>query len=926
MLSTDEIRQIYLDFFQEKGHTLVESASLVPVNDNSLLFTNAGMVPFKDLLLGVEKRSYTRAVSSQRCIRAGGKHNDLDNVGYTARHHTFFEMLGNFSFGDYFKEEAISYAWELLTERYKINPDKLWITVHVDDDESEQIWIKKIGVDPSRISRLDDEENFWTMGETGPCGPCSEIYYDHGEHLEGDPPKLGNDPGDRYIEIWNLVFTQFDKDVKGNFSPLPNPCVDTGMGLERMAAVLQNEHNNYDTDILKTLVEGAAELTQNKDLKDPSLRVIADHLRASSFLIADGVVPSNEGRGYVLRRIIRRALRHSHKLGMNEAPLSKLYSLLENLMGKEYPVLIKNSEIIKANLTREENQFSLTLEQGMQLLESVVEDLPGHEISGEIVFKLYDTFGFPVDMTADFAREKGLTIDIDLYESLMKEQKERARSSSNFNSLVPEALNIEESTEFIGYKESSSETGILKIITSSKQECLEEGQEGILILKKTPFYAESGGQVGDKGKITSGLNIFEVIDTQKQGDIFLHLGTVKSGIFQEKDHVLAEIDQTHRDRVTNNHSATHLLHSALRETLGTHVEQKGSLVDEYKLRFDFSHNGPVDEKEMSKIEDLVQDEIYRDSEPITELMSFDEAVDKGALAFFGEKYGQEVRVVNIGDGFSIELCGGTHVNSTSDISLMKVVSETGVSAGVRRIEAVTGDGAIFLLDELHNQYSSVCAELLVDEVILKNGEKAFETIQFLENELRILSKLLNCHNDQIYKKVLQLKEENSNLKNHINDKSQDYKEFVSTKEALEDLLATNRSLKEENEKIQSRDIGESVEGSIDKSISVEGFNLILETFENVDSKGLREIADRLRGKVPNSIIALVSVYEEKFPVIVACSKGVDIDAREVMKHLINQLGGSGGGRKDFAQGGFDSIENIDIALNTIADLIVSLSD
>ena len=926
MQTTDEIRQLYLDFFQEKGHTLVESASLVPFNDNTLLFTNAGMVPFKDLLLGVEKRSYTRAVSSQRCIRAGGKHNDLDNVGYTARHHTFFEMLGNFSFGDYFKEEAISYAWELLTERYKVPPEKLWITVHEDDDESEEIWIKKIGLDPSRVSRLDDEENFWTMGETGPCGPCSEIYYDHGDHLEGDPPRLGNDPGDRYIEIWNLVFTQFDRDQDGNLSPLPNPCVDTGMGLERMAAVLQNEHNNYDTDIFKKLVRGASDLTKIKDLTNPSLRVIADHLRSSSFLIADGVVPSNEGRGYVLRRIIRRALRHAYKLEMSEPPLSKLAPLLEEVMGEEYPVLKKNSEIIKANLSQEENQFSSTLEQGMHLLESAVEELSGTEIRGDIIFKLYDTYGFPVDMTADFARERGLTIDTDLYQSLMDEQKERARSSSNFISLVPESLNIEGSTEFIGYEHYSSSSSIIKIISSSKEGSLQENQEGIVILKKTPFYAESGGQVGDKGNIVSGTNVFEVNDTQKRGDHFLHIGIVKSGTFNEDDSVVAEVDKTYRKRVTNNHSATHLLHSALRETLGTHVEQKGSLVDEYKLRFDFSHKGPISNDEMFKIEDIVQEEIFKDTKPSTELMSFDQAKKTGALAFFGEKYGEEVRVVNIGNGFSIELCGGTHVETTSDIGLLKVVSETGVSAGVRRVEAVTGDGAIFLLDELESQYSSICSELLVDGLIEKNGSKAYEMIQFFEGEINLIAKLLNCHNDQTLKRITQLKEENKNLRNKLDSENSDFEEFDSAEEAVKNLLKTNKELKEQTVKVQSKDLGASVDDLIEKSLNVEGFSLVLASFEEIDSKGLREIADRIRSKVSNSIVALISVAEDKAPIIVACSAEVEIDAREVIKHLINQLGGSGGGRPDFAQGGIENTDDIEIALNSVADLIVSLNN
>ena len=650
-LSTNEIRKIYLDFFQEKGHTLVESASLIPVNDPSLLFTNAGMVPFKDLLLGVEKRNYKRAVSSQRCIRAGGKHNDLDNVGYTARHHTLFEMLGNFSFGDYFKEEAIFFAWELLTERFQISPDKLWITVHENDDESEDIWIKKVGVDPSRVSRLDDEENFWTMGDTGPCGPCSEIYYDHGEHLEGEPPLLGNEPGDRFIEIWNLVFTQFDRDKDGSMNPLPNPCVDTGMGLERMAAVLQNEQNNFETDILKAIVSEAGKLTGSTDLNNPSLRVIADHLRAASFLIADGITPTNEGRGYVLRRIIRRALRHAHKLGMKEPILSKLVPVLEDKMGEAYPLLIKNSDIIKANLAQEEQQFSSTLEQGMQLLQSAVKTLEGNVISGELVFKLYDTYGFPVDMTADFAREKNLSIDIDQYDSLMEEQKERARSFSSFNSIIPESLNLEGKTDFLGYESNSISSSILEIIPSSDVNNdgeLSEDEEGMILLKETPFYAESGGQVGDKGLIKSNGSIFDVFDTQKKGDHFLHLGVVKSGTFKKKDPVEAEINQKYRDRVKSNHSATHLLHASLRTILGDHVEQKGSLVDDSRLRFDFAHNGSIEKENLDAIENLVNEEIAKDIESLTETLPIDEAIKKGAIAFFGDKYGDDVRVLNIG--------------------------------------------------------------------------------------------------------------------------------------------------------------------------------------------------------------------------------------------------------------------------------------
>ena len=712
-LTTNEIRNIFLDFFQENGHELVESSSLVPFNDPSLLFTNAGMVPFKDLLLGVEKRSYTRATSSQRCLRVGGKHNDLDNVGYTARHHTFFEMLGNFSFGDYFKEEAIAFAWELLTERYEIPAEKLWITVHKDDDESEQIWIEKIGVDPKRISRLDDDENFWTMGDTGPCGPCSEIYYDHGEQIEGEPPTMDSDPGDRFIEIWNLVFTQFDRSKDGTLSPLPNPCVDTGMGLERMAAVLQEEHNNYDIDLFKKLVGKAAELTSSKDLKNPSLRVIADHLRASSFLIADGIVPSNEGRGYVLRRIIRRALRHANKLGMKNTLLSSMVPILIEEMGDAHPLLIKESKIIQANLLQEEQQFSETLNQGITLLESEVEELDDKIIPGETVFKLYDTYGFPVDMTADFAREKGLEVDLVKYEELMLQQKDRARSSSSFSSVLPESISISGSTEFIGYEHTNSNTKIVELISSSKEtksKTLVEDEEGIVILDQTPFYAEAGGQIGDKGTISGSGFKFEVLDTQKIGDHHGHFGVVKEGKLKINSKVEAHIDEDFRGRIVPNHSATHLLQAALKKILGDHVEQKGSLVEDNRLRFDFAHSEQVSPEELVEIEDLVNLHIAKNTESVTKVMSLEEATKKGAIAFFGEKYGEEVRVLDLGEGFSVELCGGTHVNKTGEIGLMKIISESGISAGVRRIEAVTGIGATLLLQEVEQLVTSVCDE------------------------------------------------------------------------------------------------------------------------------------------------------------------------------------------------------------------------
>ena len=927
-LSTNEIRKIYLDFFQEKGHTLVESASLVPADDPSLLFTNAGMVPFKDLLLGIETRKYTRAVSAQRCIRAGGKHNDLDNVGYTARHHTLFEMLGNFSFGDYFKEEAISFAWELLTERYKISPEKLWITVHENDDESEEIWIQKVGVDPSRVSRLDDEENFWTMGETGPCGPCSEIYYDHGEHLQGDPPRLGNEPGDRFVEIWNLVFTQFDKDKDGNLNPLPNPCVDTGMGLERMAAVLQNEPNNFDTDILKGIVEEAGRLTNHDDLTNPSLRVIADHLRAASFLIADGIIPSNEGRGYVLRRIIRRALRHAYKLEMKDPILVDLVPALEERMGDAYPFLVKNSEIIKANLSKEEEQFSNTLEQGMQLLESEVKNLDGNEITGTVVFKLYDTYGFPVDMTADYAREKGLGIDLEEYNSLMLQQKKRARSSSNFTSLIPESLNIKGKTKFLGYESNVHSSKIVAIIPSegsNKHNQIRENQEGLIVLKETPFYAESGGQVGDTGYLKKEESIFEVHDTQKKGDIYLHLGIVKSGTFKKDETVEAEINISQRRRITNHHSGTHLLHASLRDVLGNHVEQKGSLVEESRLRFDFSHNAPIDKEELEKIEDLVKEEIIKNTEPKTEILPLKEALERGAMAFFGDKYGDEVRVVNIGDGFSIELCGGTHVNKTGEIGLFKVISESGVSAGVRRIEGITGDAANYLVSELEQNYLNICNELFAEMFDTREDLDGLSCIRFLENEILDFAKTLNCSSDQVLKKIKSIKDENKNLAEELNKKIQ-LETFNDPIKGLEFIKELNKSLKEDLKKVQTQEMGTSLKELLENSIQVEGYNLITSTFADIDSKEMREIADKVRNQTPKSIIVLISVSEDKAPTIVACAKEVDIDAREIMKHLINQLGGSGGGRPDFVQGGVENTEDLDIALASVADLIVSLNN
>jgi alanyl-tRNA synthetase len=929
-LTTNEIRNIYLEYFQENGHELVESASLIPHNDPSLLFTNAGMVPFKDLLLGVEKRGYTRATSSQRCLRVGGKHNDLDNVGYTARHHTFFEMLGNFSFGDYFKEEAIAFAWELLTERYDIPPEKLWITVHKDDDESEQIWIEKIGVDPGRISRLDDDENFWTMGDTGPCGPCSEIYYDHGDHIEGEPPTMDSDPGDRFIEIWNLVFTQFDRSKDGTLSPLPNPCVDTGMGLERMAAVLQEEHNNYNIDLFSKLVSKAGELTQVNDHENPSLRVIADHLRASSFLIADGIVPSNEGRGYVLRRIIRRALRHANKLDMKGTLLASMVPTLIEEMGDAHPLLKKESKIIEANLLQEEQQFSETLNQGMSLLKSEIEDLDGKFIPGETIFKLYDTFGFPVDMTADFARENGLEVDLVEYDELMLQQKERGRSSSSFNSVIPESLSIEGSTEFIGYEYKNANTKIVELISSTKEiksETLVEDEEGVVILEETPFYAESGGQIGDRGTISGKGFVFDVLDTQKIGDHHGHFGVVREGNLKIDTKVKAHIDESFREKIVPNHSATHLLQAALKKILGDHIEQKGSLVGENRLRFDFSHSEQVNSEQIVDIEDLVNLQIEKNSKSVTEVMTIEEATKKGAIAFFGEKYGEEVRVLDLGEGFSVELCGGTHVKTTGEIGLMKIVSESGISAGVRRIEAVTGIGATLLLQELEQNITSICDALLVDlQPINNKDQNNLDLIRDLQSQLNLLAKELNTSQDQILKRIIDMKESIASLENKLGSKSEIKPSSSNLIDAVKELKILSKSLEDRSKKKEREGISTSVSDLKEEFIEVEGYKLITKSFENTDSNSLRELADQLRNKETNTIVTLISVSGDKIPLIVACSKEVEIDAREIMKHLVNQLGGSGGGRPDFAQGGADSSEDLELALDSVADLVVSLTN
>ena len=866
-MKAKQVRKTYIDYFRSKGHELVDSDSLVPQNDPSLLFTNAGMVPFKDVLLGVEKRPYTRAVSSQRCLRVGGKHNDLENVGYTARHHTFFEMLGNFSFGDYFKKEAIAFAWELLTENYSIPAEKLWITVFKDDDESETIWREDIGVPAERISRLDEEDNFWTMGDTGPCGPCSEIYYDHGPEIEGSPPAIGSDPGDRFIEIWNLVFAQFDRSQDGSLNPLPSPCVDTGLGLERMAAVLQGKHSNFETDLFTPLIKDAAKICGTKDLNNPSLKVISDHLRASAFLVADGVSASNEGRGYVLRRIIRRALRHADKLGAEKPVMSSMVPTLVKQMSDAYPILKKNSALIQANILQEEEQFASTLVQGMSLLKEEVKNLKGKTISGELIFKLYDTYGFPPDMTADFARENNLKVDLEGYEKSMNKQKERGREASAFSSVLPESLNLKGSTDFVGYEKDEVKTKILELVSLSDgktQEDIKKNEETLVILDKTPFYAESGGQVGDSGALIGDKFEFQVTDTQKIGDHVGHIGALAKGSVSKGDGVLARINKQARNQTALNHSATHLLNSALRTVLGDHVEQRGSLVNEEKLRFDFVHQKQVTKGEIKEIEVIVNSEIRANSKATTETMPIKEAEKKGALAFFGDKYGEEVRVLSMGGDFSVELCGGTHVQRTGDIGYFKIITETSISAGVRRIEALTGEAAVNLSQDSHDN---------LDSLALK----------------------LNTSSEEVRDKISQ-------------------------------LIDSNKTLKQELDKLRSSSLSATASDMSLESEEIAGLKVIAKKMEGLDSSVLRETADKLRNKEKNSLIVLISIFEDKVPLVIATHKELDqIDARDVMNYLVNLLGGSGGGRSDFAQGGIEKVEDIEIALASLSEFLVSLN-
>ena len=853
-MNSSEVRKTFLDFFKEKNHELVKSSPLIPQNDSTLLFTNAGMIQFKDVFLGAEKTPFKRATSSQKCIRAGGKHNDLENVGYTLRHHTFFEMLGNFSFGDYFKEDAIKFAWELLTERYELPQEKLWITVHIDDDESEDIWLNKIGVPKERVNRLD-EDNFWSMGDTGPCGPCSEIFYDHGSDFLGDPPAEGNESGDRYIEIYNLVFMQFDRDANGNMTPLPKPSVDTGMGFERITAVMQNTNDNYKTDIFDNLIKTIAKKLKVNDISDPSLRVIADHLRSSSFLLSDGVIIGNEGRSYVLRRIIRRALRHAYKLNTEENHiLSKSANELIDNLGSAYPELIKNKNLIKDSLENEENQFSNTLRTGMSLLEEQLNSLKEKIIPGELAFKLYDTYGFPLDMTLDLAREKDLQVDVDEYENLMDNQRKRAKEASSFESLLPSSIDLDKETNFLGYQQDVCEAQIKLIFKNGLEVEEVDSGECLFITDKTPFYAESGGQIGDSGFIKADIGLAKVKDTQKTGGYFIHFAEVEKGSFKKFQNVLMEIETDKRKKIVSNHSATHLMHASLRNILGKHVEQKGSLVNEEKLRFDFSHDKALTKKEIIEIENQVNEIIRKDIKTEVFESTYDEAIKLGALAFFGEKYGDTVRVLKIGGDFSTELCGGTHVKSTSEIKLFKIVSESSISSGVRRIEAVSNS--------------------LAEELVGK-----------LKNEIIELSKFLGTEVD--------------NIPNKIKDLGIRLKKFQERFKKIEQKQNENLilSFKEDFKKVNE-------------------MNVLVKRIDGINLSSLRGPLDSLKNSTGRAVIVLSGEFQSKAMIIASISKDLldEIDARNLLKSCSKLLDAKGGGKEDFAQAGGGDPKKIDLAL------------
>jgi alanyl-tRNA synthetase len=859
-MKSAEIRQAFLDYFAGHGHIVVDSSSLVPGNDPTLLFTNAGMVQFKDVFLGEDKREYRRAASSQRCVRAGGKHNDLENVGYTARHHTFFEMLGNFSFGDYFKEDAIRFAWEFLTVNLQLPPEKLWVTVFEKDQEAESIWLNQIGVDPNRFSRMGEKDNFWAMGDTGPCGPCSEIFYDHGADVPGGPPGSQDEDGDRYIEIWNLVFMQFNRDTDGSLQALPKPSVDTGMGLERISAVMQGVHSNYEIDLFQNLLKAVAEVTGSNDSASASMNVIADHIRSCAFLVNDGVLPSNEGRGYVLRRIIRRAIRHGHQLGAEENFLYKLVAPLAEVMGDAYPELRVNQAKIAAALKAEEEQFTRTLDNGMQLLESAISDLVGDTIAGETVFLLYDTYGFPVDLTADIARERNLQLDMDGFELCMQEQRLRARAASRFESENKLELTETESTVFTGYEEvSEADCEVQGLYVDGKAvEKINAGDNAVVVLDQTPFYAESGGQVGDRGLLQNSQASFTVQDTQKQAEQFLHQGSLTLGSLAIGDRLRASIDTELRQAIMLNHSATHLMHAALRRVLGEHVSQKGSLVNAEHLRFDFSHNQPISEDQLLQVEMLVNQQILANTEVSKKSMSIDEAKARGAMALFGEKYGDVVRVVAMGgnseEEFSVELCGGTHVQRTGDIGLFKIVQESGIAAGVRRIEAVS-------------------------------GLQALRQLNIQERQLKNLAALLKSDSSALEQKVSQ-------------------------------LLKSNRDLEKQLTQLKGRLASSAGSDLSTHAIDINGVKLLIAQIDDVDSKALRDTCDQLKNKLGSGIIVLATVNEGKVSLVAGVTSDLTgkVKAGELVNSIAIQVGGKGGGRPDMAMAGGTEPDKLEVAL------------
>ncbi len=857
-MKSSEIRRAFFDYFTQRGHQLVESSSLIPANDPTLLFTNAGMVQFKDLFLGLETRSYHRAVTAQRCVRAGGKHNDLENVGYTARHHTFFEMLGNFSFGDYFKREAMQFAWDFLTTVLRLPKERLWVTVYREDQEAEDIWLKEIGVSPERFSRCGEKDNFWSMGDTGPCGPCTEIFYDHGPEIAGGPPGSPQEDGDRYIEIWNLVFMQFNRDKDGHLHPLPKPSVDTGMGLERLAAVVQGVHSNYEIDSFQYLIKSIAKLGNNVDLNHTSLKVIADHIRSCSFLIADGVIPGNEGRGYVLRRIIRRAIRHGNKLGLSNPFFSQLVQPLIDVMGDAYPELVTAKEHIEKILAQEENQFARTLEQGLRLLQEQMHTRGGDEIPGSIAFKLYDTYGFPVDLTADIAREQGLHVDMEGFSQLMQQQREQSQAASQFTTDYHATSQLDHKSEFHGYEKEIIDGKIIGLLQEGAEvKTLGKGTNGAVVLDHTPFYAESGGQAGDKGVLAGKEFSFRVDDTQKVGQAIVHYGEVLEGTLILNQGVKAQIDNVRREAIRLNHTATHLLHAALKTIVGSQVQQKGSLVEAERARFDFSHFEALTPVQIRQIELLVNEQIRQNNEVMTQIMDIDAAKKSGAVALFGEKYADSVRVLSMGD-FSKELCGGTHARRTGDIGLFKIVAEYGIASGVRRIDMVTGSYALAWVNEQQ--------DLL--------GELA------------------------------------QNLKTTIGN----------LRDKVSQLISDNKNQEKEITKLLSEKAQKSGSDLLTEVEQVNGVNLLVKQLDGMDSQTLRTTLDKLKSSLDSAVIVLFTVEDNKMNVIAGVSKNI-IGKAPTAATLVRHLCGKGGGRDDMAQGGGAVPDNLSEKIKQIKEMV-----